>query len=181
MYRAWTWRGDDRIIVMPIADAKEIGILVVGDSQTTDPSAEPKRDPCTLSKAEAQVIMGPLREEPRLGGEVGGGTACTYIGTKPVIVNFSPLPNLRAFEAQKYNAGVTTIPDLGDEAYTLEPNALQDLFLFVRKNTTILAVSVVTGLEGDVETKKYVIAQDFAKKALDRLVQHTDVSLTSVP
>jgi hypothetical protein len=53
---------------------------------------------------------------------------------------------------------------------SLEPNALQDLFLFVGRNTAVLAVSV-TGVGGDIETKKYGIAQDFAKKALDRLIE----------
>jgi len=171
-YRAWTWRGDDRIIVMPIADAKEIGILVVGDRKTTAPS-EAEINPCTLSKAEAEEIMGPLREEPKLGGVVGGGTACTYIGALPVIVNIGAL-HRTAFEVQKYNAGVTTITDLGDEAYSLEPNGLQDLFLFVRRNTTAIAVNVVTGVGEDLETRKYRIAQDFAKRGLDRLIKRRD-------
>jgi hypothetical protein len=135
MYRAWTWRGDDRIIVMPMEDAKEIRLLVVGDSQTTAPAAAYDMNPYTLSKAEAEAIIGPLREEPRLGGVVGGAAACTYIGTAPRIVNIAPLPHLRGFEAFKSNAGVTTIAGLGDEAYTLERNELKDLFLFVRRDT----------------------------------------------
>jgi hypothetical protein len=195
MYRAWTWRGDDRIIVMPIAEAKDIGLLVTGDRQTTHPS-DAEGAPCTLSIAEAQTIMGPLREEPKLGGVVGGATACTYIGTGPIIVNIGTI-HLRAFEAPKYNAGVKTIAGLGDEAYTLEPDAFNDLFLFVRSNATGVVpdnttgvvrnsnaagvvVNVVTGAGGDWDKEKHRIAQDFAKKALDRLIRESNLPRTFV-
>ena len=168
------WEGDDRIIVMSIAQAKEIGILVVENTQTTSSWAVSKIDPCTLLlKAEAEAIMGPLREGPRLGGSVLGGTSCTYISTSPFIVNIGVI-DTRAFEVQKYSPGQMTITDLGDEAYTLESNSFQDVSLFVRRGKAALIVHVATGAGGDLETKKYPIAKDMAKEALDHLVKDSN-------
>jgi 4-amino-4-deoxy-L-arabinose transferase-like glycosyltransferase len=173
------WEGDDRIIVMSMARAEEIGILVVGNNQTIASRAVPNEsrarrmvDPCTLvPKAEAEAIMGPLKEEPRPGGSPlgGGGTCCAYISTSPLFMNVCVI-GTSSFEFQKYTPGNTTITDLGDEAYTIQPNSLEDVYLFARKGKAAIMVNVTTGVGGDLETKKDLIATGLAKKALDSLL-----------
>jgi 4-amino-4-deoxy-L-arabinose transferase-like glycosyltransferase len=164
------WEGDDRIIIMSIAQAQEIGILVVGNNQTKTWWAVPEVDPCTLvSKAEAEAIMGPLREGPRPGGSTLGGTSCAYISTSPFIVNIGVIDTW-AFKFQKNNPGNTAITDLGDEAYTVKPNSLGDVYLFVRKGMAAIMVNVTAGAGGGLETKKSQIATDLAEQALNHLL-----------
>jgi hypothetical protein len=197
------WWGDDRILVMSIAQAREIGILVVRPASNgsnsgpsfnaltskipmASPSAAmagarqiraswkvPDVDPCILvTKAEAEAVMGLLSEGPKLGGSALDGTVCAYVGTIPLVVSIGVI-STAAFELQKSDPGITTITDLGDEAYITRPDSFKDIHLFVRKGRAAVMVTASIWPGDAPETQRSEIAKSLAAKALDRLLNQS--------
>jgi len=133
--------------------------------------ALPDVDPCALvTRAEAEAVMGQLREEPRPGGTAADGTACAYIGTNALVVTIGVI-STNTFESRKFDPGNTKIAGIGDEAYTTKPNAFGDVYLFARTDEAAVMINVTVGAEDDVRARGQHIAEALAQQALDGLSQ----------
>jgi len=128
-------------------------------------------DPCALiTRAEAEAVMGQLREEPRPGGTAADGTSCAYVGTGPLVVTIGVV-STNTFELRKSDPGNTAIGGIGDGAYTTKLNAFRDVYLYARKDEAAVMVNVTVGAGADVRATRQHIAGALAQKALDRLLE----------
>ena len=192
------WWGDDRIIVMSVERAKEIGIVVLNISNaasgkvlsaetpervvnTIFPSTHPREinqskvswvlpglDPCQI----VTKIQAEASIGPLRADPAPRGHALD--GTSCTYISAEPvivrinLISTAAFELQKHHPENTTLIGLGSEAYTIEANSVDDAHLFVRKDKAAIMVSVFTQSD-HWAGKRFQIAQDIAVKALAQL------------
>ena len=132
--------------------------------------AIPDVAPCALiDKADAEAVMGLLRDEPKPGGTAIDGTACAYISREPFVVTVGII-STNSFEVGKFDAGNRMINNLGDEAYITAPNAFEDVNLLARRENVAVLINVSTGAWDEKKVERYRIAKTFAQTALARLL-----------
>ncbi len=126
--------------------------------------------PCTLiNKAEAEAVMGLLKDEPKSGGTAIDGTACTYIAHEPFIVTIGII-STNSFEVRKFDSGNRMINNLGDEAYITSSNAFEDVYLLARQERVAVMINVAAGSWDEEKVERYRIAKTLAQAALTRLL-----------
>ncbi len=129
--------------------------------------------PCALiNKAEAEAVMGLLKDEPKSGGAAIDGTACAYISHKPFVVTIGII-STNSFELRKFDSGNRMINNLGDEAYITNPNAFEDVYLLARQKDVAVMVNVAAGAWDEEKVERYRIAETLAQTALVRLLLKT--------
>ena len=189
------WWGDDRILVINRARAKELGLRIAGISEDTAPASEPlvvRRttkygnpstpisaeslpsswtrpliDPRTLvPRAEAEAIIGPLVGGPTGGGWELDGTACTYLSHDGLIVSVAII-STAAFDLERHDPQSVTVSSDSASAYAARTGPLGDVRLFSRS----VESAVLVHISGDARSqeKKLDLAEQFARPALGRL------------
>ena len=133
----------------------------------------PEVEPCALiNKAEAEAVIGLLKDEPKLGGTAIDGTACAYVSREPFVVTVGII-STNSFELRKFDSGNRMINDLGDEAYITASNAFQDVYLLARQGDFAVMINITAGAWDEEKVGRYRIAKTLAQTALDRLLSKT--------
>lgn len=133
----------------------------------------PDVEPCALiDKADAEAVMGLLRDEPKSGGMAIDGTACAYISRDPFVITIGII-STNSFELQKFDSGNRMISNLGDEAYITNPNAFEDVYLLARQENVAVLINVTAGAWDEKKIERYRIAKTLAQTALARLLINT--------
>ncbi len=133
----------------------------------------PEVAPCALiGKAEAEAVMGLLKNEPKPGGTAIDGTACAYISPEPFVVTVGII-STNSFELRKLDSGNRMINNLGDEAYVTNPNAFEDVYLLARQENVAVMINVTAGAWDEEKVERYRIAKTLAQTALAHLLLKT--------
>jgi 4-amino-4-deoxy-L-arabinose transferase-like glycosyltransferase len=189
------WWGDDRILVINRARAKEMGLRIAGISEDTTPGPEPlliRRTPndaapsfpisadplpsswalppvdarTLVSRSEADAIMGAVVRGPTSGGWELDGTACTYLSRNGLVVSVAII-STKAFDLERYDLQSATVPSDSASAYAARTGPLGEVRLFARS----LESAVLVHVSGDSRPceKKLDLAKQFVGPALARL------------
>ena len=172
------WWGDDRILVINRARAKELGLRIAGISEDTAPASEPlvvRRttkygnpstpisaeslpnswarpliDPRTLiPRAEAEAIIGPLVGGPTGGGWELDGTACTYLSHDGLVVSVAII-STEAFDLERHDPQSVTVSSDSASAYAARTGPLGDVRLFSRS----VESAVLVHISGDARSQR---------------------------
>ncbi len=113
--------------------------------------------------------MGLLKNEPKPGGTAIDGTACTYISPEPFVVAVGII-STNSFELGKFDSGNRMINNLGDEAYTTNPNAFEDVYLLARQENVAVMINITAWAWDEKKVERYRIAKSLAQKILTHLL-----------
>jgi hypothetical protein len=187
------WWGDDRIIELTRQRANKLGILVCCNpisARKSDP-AEPRKaraqvavsgsqpssgaipdvEPCALvSHAEVEAILGTLSEGPRPGGMAADGTACAYVGDRPVVATIGVI-STSSFDYRRSEPGNIPVSSSVYEMFVARTNSFRDVRLLARLGAVALMINVAAWDLSDEE--RVTIATRLATMALDRLAEGT--------